>query len=209
MQELKGRLDFLQFKMQAMEEAIAKTATTPLVWVRRPKVQKAEQKKQAEEIKNLSEKSALSQEEMDKLRQSIALEIGDQIALDVEQRLRIEFQFFAEEHKRKIKSGGDLGSMIKAFFADQERDLEALQKTIYNLKRKRPGYGAAQKKKNKITEEDEDDDEDEESDESEYDSETQGEQLETPAKKKKSPKKGKKQQKKRARKDQASEDGVD
>ena len=103
MQELKGRLDFLQFKMQAMEEAIAKTATTPLVWVRRPKIQKAEQKKQAEEIKNLSEKSALSQEEMDKLRQSIALEIGDQIALDVEQRLRIEFQFFAEEHKRKIK----------------------------------------------------------------------------------------------------------
>jgi len=40
---------------------------------------------------------------MNQLRQSIANELSDQIAWDVEERLRLEFKFFAAEHKRKIK----------------------------------------------------------------------------------------------------------
>lgn len=67
-----------------MEEAIEKSAKTPLIWVRRPKLKNAEQKKQTQEIKNLTEKSGLSEDEIEKLRLTIALEIGDQIALDVE-----------------------------------------------------------------------------------------------------------------------------
>jgi transcriptional regulator NrdR family protein len=75
-----------------MEEGIAKCSTTPLVWVRRPnKKQKDEKKKAESEIKNLTQKSALKKEEMDQLRQSIANELSDQIAWDVEERLRLEF----------------------------------------------------------------------------------------------------------------------
>ena len=75
-----------------MEETIAKCSTTPLVWVRRPNKKQKEEKKKADvEIKNLTQKSGLTKEEMNQLRQSIANEIGDRIAWDVEERLRTEF----------------------------------------------------------------------------------------------------------------------
>ena len=106
----------------------------------------------------------------------------------MEERLRLEFQFFAEEHKRKIKSGGDLTTMIKTFFSEQEKDLNALQKTIYNLKRKKPGYQATSKRSKPVNEEDESEEESEEYDEESYYSEEK-------AKKNKRTKRGKKARK--------------